>query len=68
MDNKQIYIKTDNNIVINEKYIVWIQKINDCLVVCTKSTGCNNMMKSDTHRISKLNNIDNYNKLNKYFE
>ncbi len=50
------------------KYIVWIQKINDCLEVCTKSTGCSNMIKGDMHRICKINNIDSYNKLNKLFE
>ena len=68
MDNKQIYLKTDDNRVINEKYIVWIQKINDCLEVCTKTTGCNNISRGDTHKICKINNIDSYNKLNKYFE
>ena len=67
-NNKNIYIKTDNNTIINEKSIKWIKKMNkkmdDCLAVCTKSNGC--YMK-ETHLICKINNVDSYNKLNKYF-
>lgn len=59
------YLKTDNNKIINEKHIRWVQKMNDCLEVCTKSTGCS---EKDTHRICKLNNLDSYNKLNQHFE
>lgn len=67
--NENNYIKTDDNKVINEKYIRWIKKMNDCLEVCTKSDGCNiNINRGGTHKICKLNNIDSYNKLNKYFE
>jgi hypothetical protein len=61
------YLKTDDDRVINEKYIRWIQKINDCLEVCNKSTGCDVKLK-DTHKICKLNNPTSYNKLNQYFE
>lgn len=43
-------------------------KNGDCLYVCTKSTGCNVKDKDTTHKICKPNNVDNYNKLNKYFE
>jgi hypothetical protein len=63
-NNKNIYIKTDENKVINEKCIKWIKKMDDCLAVCTKSNGC--LMK-DTHKICKINNVDSYNKLNKHF-
>ena len=66
MGNNETYIKTDDNKIINQKYIKWVQKINDCLEVCTKATGCS--LKNDTHKICKLNNLDSYNKLNKYFE
>ena len=41
--------------------------MNDCLEVCTKSTGCN-IVTMGTHRICKLNNLDSYNKLNKFFD
>ena len=68
MENKQIYIKMDNNIIINEKCIQWVRKMDECLDVCTKSTGCSIRSGVDTHKICKLNNSDSYNKLNKYFE
>jgi hypothetical protein len=67
MKNTQTYIKTDDNKIINKKYITWVEKINECLEVCTKSTGCS-VKFGDTHKICKLNNLDSYNKLNKYFE
>ena len=68
MENKQIYIKMDNNIIINEKCIQWVRKMDECLDVCTKLTGCSLRSGVDTHKICKLNNSDSYNKLNKYFE
>ena len=67
MKNTQTYIKTDDNKIINKKCITWVEKINECLEVCTKSTGCS-VKFGDTHKICKLNNLDSYNKLNKYFE
>lgn len=69
MKNNQIsYIKADNNRIINETCIIWVKKVNDCLEVCTKSTGCNVFSYIDTHKICKLNNPYSYNKLNKLFE
>ena len=67
MENNQTYIKTDDNKIINEKYIRWVQKISECLEVCTKSTGCDTK-SGGTHKICKLNNLDSYNKLNKHFK
>jgi hypothetical protein len=72
-NNNTFYIKTDDNKIINEKHIRWVQKMGDCLEVCTKSIGCSVNVKNgdthrDTHRICKLNNLDSYNKLNKFFE
>jgi len=66
-NNKITYIKTDENKIINEKCIRWVQKMGDCLEVCTKIIGCN-VKNGDTHRICKLNNLDSYDKLNKHFE
>ena len=66
-NNQSLYIKTDNNTIINEKCITWVKKMDDCLEVCTKMTGCN-VKHNDTHKICKLNNLDSYNKLNKHFE
>ena len=65
--NKIVYIKTDDNKIINEKCIKWVEKMNDCLEVCTKADGCN-VKNRDTHKICKLTNLDSYNKLNKHFE
>ena len=41
--------------------------MNDCLEVCVKSTGCN-INDGGTHKICKVNNLNSYNKLNKFFE
>jgi hypothetical protein len=60
------YLKTDDNKIINEKHIRWVKKMNNCLEVCTKSTGCS-ILNGDTHRICKLNTPDSYDKLNAHF-
>ena len=67
MENKKVsYIRADDNKIINEKAILWIKKIDACLEVCTKSTGCN-IQNGDTHKICKLNNPSSYNRLNSWF-
>lgn len=63
--NTNSYLKSDNNKIINEKYIRWIKKYDECLYVCTKSGGCD--LNGDTHKICKLYNPDSYNKLNVHF-
>ena len=68
MENNESYIKTDNNKIINEKCIRWVEKMGDCLEVCTKSIGCSGKSYGDTHKVCKFNNLDSYNKLNKHFE
>jgi hypothetical protein len=67
MENRNRYLKTDDNKIINAKSIIWAKKMSDCLEVCVKSTGCN-VDNRDTHKICKLNNLDSYNKLIKHFE
>ena len=64
-NNKNIYIKVDENTLLNEKCIRWVKKINDCLEVCTKSNGCTTY---NTHKICKLNSPESFNKLNENFE
>jgi hypothetical protein len=64
--NKESYIKVGNDKIINEKYIKWVRKMNECLEVCTKSNGCNGVI--DTHKICKIDNLKSYDKLNKLFE
>ncbi len=64
-NNQPLYIKADDNKIINEKCIRWVKKMSECLAVCTMSKGCS---IEQTHKICKLNNLDSYNKLNKHFE
>lgn len=64
--DKNSYIKTDDNEIINEKCIKWVKKMDDCLKVCTKSSGCKSTLE-DTHKICKINNPESYDKLNKHF-
>jgi len=65
--DKDLFIKTDDNKVINERHIRWVKKMNDCLEVCTKSTGCSKE-NGNTHIICKLNSPDSYYRLNELFE
>jgi hypothetical protein len=60
------FIKADDNTLINEKAIVWIKKMDDCLEVCSKINGC--QIQHTTHKICKFNTPDSYNKLNGLFE
>jgi hypothetical protein len=62
------WYKTDDNKIVNEKHIRWVKKMSECLIICTKSIGCNVDSNVDTHKICKINNLDSYNKLNKHFE
>jgi len=62
---KNRYLKTDDNKIVNEKYIRWVEKMNECLRVCVKSDGCHS---NSTHKICKLNSAESYAKLNKQFE
>lgn len=66
-NNKTIFLKTDNNTIINEQAIIWVKKMYDCLEVCAKSSGCS-LRGGDTHTICRFNNYDSYNRLNKHFE
>ena len=58
------YIRTDEHKIINEKYIRWVKKMDECLKVCVKSNGCEHY---NTHSICKLYNPESYEKLNKHF-
>jgi hypothetical protein len=68
INNKpRTFLKTDDNKVLNESYIRWIEKIGECMEVCTRSDGCNVLLGS-TIRVCKKYNPTSYEKLNKYFE
>jgi hypothetical protein len=60
------WLKTDNNSLINEKFIRWMKKMNECLEVCVKSDGC--LVGNGTHKICKINSPDSYNRLNQHYE
>ena len=60
------FIKADDNKVINAKAIVWIQKMDDCLEVCSKINGCE--LEKGTNKICKFNTPDSYNRLNVLFQ
>lgn len=62
------YIRADDNVIINEKCIKWVKKIDECLSVCTKSIGCSMYDDRDVHKICKTNNLTSYNKLNIHFQ
>jgi len=66
--NSTTYITTDDNKIINETHIRWIQQIGECYSICLKSNGCSiDANTSTTHKICKLNNPDNFNKLHENF-
>ena len=64
-NHKTLYFKTDDNKIINEKSIIWVKKMSECLEICVKSIGCKD--NGDTHKICKLHNLDSYNKIKKHF-
>jgi hypothetical protein len=67
MENQKSYLKADDNIIINEKMIRWVRKMDECLEVCTRVDGCS-VAGGTTKKICKINNNDSYLKLNKQFE
>ena len=66
MENENpIFIKVNENKLVNIKKICWIKKYKECMYVCTKSNGCSIF---NSHEICKKNNMDSYFKLDKYFD
>jgi len=70
MDNSKTkklisYIKTDDSMIVNEASIRWVQKMDECLEICTKSDGCKAGV--NTHRVCKLYNPNSYSKLIMHF-
>jgi hypothetical protein len=62
---KNDFILCDGDRVVNTKYIRWIQRLNETMEICTKSTGC--AMGKNTIKISKLLYPQSYSKLNVMF-
>ena len=63
--NSKPFIKVDDDKIINIHCIRWVKKMDECLQICSKSNGCS--VKLDTHQVCKINNLDSYNRLEKYF-
>jgi hypothetical protein len=40
IDNTVLFLKTDDNKIINQADIKWVKKMDECLEVCTKYDGC----------------------------
>lgn len=51
--------------IVNEASIRWVQKMDECLEICTKSDGCK--VGVNTHRVCKLYNPNSYSKLIVHF-
>jgi hypothetical protein len=64
-NTKEDYIKIDENKISNVKFIRWMKKMDECIRICSITTGCT---EDNLQPVCKLNNNDSYNKLNKYFE
>jgi len=65
-DNNPLFIKVDDNVILNMKCIRWVKKMDECLQICSKSDGCS--WNGNTHKVCKINNEDSYRRLNRYFE
>ena len=65
-NNNPLFIKADDNVILNMKCIRWVKKMDECLQICSKSDGCS--WNGDTRKICKINNADSYRRLNRYFE
>jgi hypothetical protein len=65
-NNRNNYIKADDDKIINENHIRWIKKINSCMEICTKSDGCD--VGKYTHKVCKSKTPDSYKKLNSLFD
>ena len=63
--SSQPYLKTDRNVIIRERSIIWAKQMNECLEVCVKSDGCTSGI--NTHKICKINSPASYDRLIKYF-
>ena len=63
------FIKTDENKIVNVKYIRWVQKVNECMELCSKLNGCSlNSLGKETITVCKMNSPDSFEKLDKYFK
>lgn len=65
MDSKISYLKADDDKIINEHSILWVKKMNNCLEICNRSSGC--YVKGDIHQICKDKSPLSFKYLDKHF-
>lgn len=64
-DDTSSYIKADDNIIINERHIRWLRKVDECVNICYRHSGCVNGYGTVT--VCKINSPESYDKLLKHF-
>jgi len=52
------FLSIDDNILINERCVRWVKKMDECIYVCDKLYGCNDV--NGTYKICKETNPRNY--------
>lgn len=55
------YIHIEDNVVLNTKYIRWLKKIDECIHICSRSSGC--YLSVQTHKVCKYSNPEMYKQL-----
>jgi hypothetical protein len=68
-DRNSNLLPISDELILNATHIKWIRKYNDCMHICMKSNGCNNLLiDNDTHKVCANSNSDlemkTYKKLN----
>lgn len=64
-NNLPTFIKADKDTIINIVCIRWVKKLDQCLYICSKNSGCS---QSETLSVCKNINPDSYLYLHKLFE
>ena len=59
-------VKVNDETIISTNYIRWIQKQDQCFLVCNRLDGC--VKKGGTHVLCKTDNPDFYKEVKNLFE
>lgn len=58
------FVLVDNGLLINEKYIKWLEKYDECIHICNRIDGC---YPAQIHQVCKTKNPTSYEKLLRHF-
>lgn len=58
------FIAIDSGLLVNEDRILWIQKVEECMRVCTQPNGCE---EKETYSLCKAVQPRSYDRLSKLF-